>query len=67
MVIQDGWKLQFNWDGTLILTNPGDDPHELIDYDEAIEPKVQALWTLLEPKVWDAVAIYGREPNWPTF
>jgi arylsulfatase A-like enzyme len=68
MVTVEGWKLAFNFDGTLRLYDRNTDPHELVDLYVSTpdDPHVAELWDHLLPRVLLLQDLRpGRELVWP--
>jgi arylsulfatase A-like enzyme len=67
-VVQDGWKLQYRWDGSVRLFDRNTDPGEEVDLYDPADPRVLALWAELKPMV-EAMAplVVGGNPSptWP--
>jgi len=64
MIVKDGFKLHYNWTGTVEFYDLENDPLEKIDLYDPAEPKVIEMWTQLRPMILDmAPLVVGGSPS----
>ncbi len=61
----DGLRLSYRWDGGLSLYDIAADPLETTDRFDPTDPRVRALWSLLEPRVQALDALVPEHPSPP--